>query len=143
MRWRRVPLGHRPSQDHKPSSPPSRIAYLQRYRLRTRSAGCAPASANRFLTWCDPQPRTPSSELVTLNSKRRHGSGGSDDAARRDQLKLDVPVKQDGPVDGQVQLLSDRQRPVGSEALTGAGHADSATRPLLIWPTTARDAVPN
>ena len=112
-------------------------------RLRTRPAGCATASANRFLTWHDPQPRTPSSELVTLNSKRRYGSGGSDDDARRDQLKLDVPVKQDGPVDGQVELLSDRQRPVGSEAQTGAAHVDSATGPVLIRPTTARDAVPN
>jgi hypothetical protein len=112
-------------------------------RLRTRPAGCATASANRLLTWHDPQPRTPSSELVTLNSKRRCGSGGSDDDARRDQLKLDVPVKQDGPVDGQVELLSDRQRPVGSEAQTGAAHVDSATGPVLIRPTTARDAVPN
>jgi hypothetical protein len=68
--------------------------------LRTRPAGCATASADPFLTWHDPQPRTPSSELVTLNSKSRHDSGGSDDHARRDQLKLDGPAEPDGPVDG-------------------------------------------
>ncbi len=108
-----------------------------------RQAGCATASAERFLTWRDPRPRTPSSELVALNSKRRHGSGSSDDHARRDQLKLDVPVKPDGPVDGHVEFLSDQKRPVGSEAQSGAAHIGSATGPGFNRPTATRDAVPN
>jgi hypothetical protein len=49
----------------------------------------------------------------------------------------------EGPVDGQVELLSDWQRPVGFEAQAGAAHADSLTGPVFDWPTTARDAVVN
>ena len=66
------------------------------------------ASADRFLTWHDPRPCTPSSEIVPLNPNRRDGSGGSDDHARCDYLKLDTPVKQDRPVDVHVERLSDR-----------------------------------
>jgi hypothetical protein len=61
-----------------------------------------PVSAGQFLPWCDSHVRTPSSQLVTLNAKPRYGSGGSDDDTRHDQLKLDAPVKLDGPIDGQV-----------------------------------------
>jgi hypothetical protein len=89
----------------------------------------APPKADRLVTWHDRRPRTPSSELVPIHPKRRHGAIGSDDHARRDQLKLDAPVKQDGPVDGHVEPLSNRQRRVGSEAQTGAAHVDSATGP--------------
>jgi hypothetical protein len=68
--------------------------------------------ANRFsrrpLTWHDPRPRAPSSEIVPLNPNRRDGSGGSNDHARSDDLKLDAPVKQDGPLDGHFESLSDR-----------------------------------
>ena len=73
---------------------------LQDADAQRRADLCRQCSADRFLPWHDPQPRTPSSELVTFNSKRRHDSGGSDDHARQDQLKLDVPAKPDGPVDG-------------------------------------------
>jgi hypothetical protein len=58
--------------------------------------------------WHEPRPRTPSSEIVPLNPNRRDFSVGSDDHARSDDLKLDAPVKQDGPVDGHVERLSDR-----------------------------------
>ena len=50
----------------------------------------------RFLTPRD----SPSSELVMLNPKPRDGAAGSDDHARHDQLKLDLPAKLDRPVDG-------------------------------------------
>jgi hypothetical protein len=36
---------------------------------------------------------------VPLNSQCDYGSGGPDDHARNDQLKLNAPVKQNGPVD--------------------------------------------
>jgi hypothetical protein len=100
------------------------------------------ASAHRFKTWHDLQRRAPSSEFVPLNPKGRHGSAASDDHARRDQLNLDIPVKPGGPVDGQVELLSDWQRLVGSEAQTGAAHVDSATATVFNRPTAARDTVP-
>ena len=80
---------------------------------------------------------------MPLKPNRRDGSGGSDDHARRDQLKLDITVKPRGPVDGQVELLSDWQRSVGGEAQAGAAHVDSATGPGFNRPTTARDTVPN
>jgi len=80
---------------------------------------------------------------VSLDPNRRDCSGGSDDHARRDYLKLGAPVKQDGPIYGDVEPLSDRQRPVGSEAETGAAHVDSATGPTFSRNTMAYDAVPN
>ena len=80
---------------------------------------------------------------MPLNPNRRDGSGGSDDHARRDQLNLDIPVKPDGPVDGHIEPLSDLQRPVGSEAQTGAAHVDSATGSVFNRPTVADYAVPN
>jgi hypothetical protein len=80
---------------------------------------------------------------VPLNPNRREGSGGSDDHARNDHLKLNVPVKPGGPVNGHVEVLSDQTRPVGGEAQTGAAHVDSATGPGFYRPTAARDAVPN
>ena len=80
---------------------------------------------------------------MPLKPNRRDGSGGSDDHARRDQLKLDISIKPGGPVDGQVELLSDWQQPVGGEAQAGAAHVDSATGACLNRPTTARDTVPN
>jgi hypothetical protein len=100
-------------------------------------------SADRFLKWYEPRPRAPSSEIVPLKPNRRDGSCSSDDHARRDQLKLDITVKPRGPVDGQVELLSDWQRSVGGEAQAGAAHVDSATGPGFNRPTTARDTVPN
>jgi hypothetical protein len=57
-------------------------------------------------------------------------------------LKL-IAVKLEWPVDGQVELLPDWQRPVGCEAQAGAAHVDSATGPVFDRPTAARDAVPN
>ena len=91
----------------------------------------ATVSVDQFLTRLDPQPRTPSSELVTLNSNCRYGSGGSDHKAGQDQLKLDVPVKLDGPVDGQVKHLSYRKRLVGREAQAGTAYVDRATGPAF------------
>jgi len=85
--------------------------------------------SEEFLAWHKLRPGTPGSEIVSLHPNRRDCSGGSDDHARRDDLKLGAPVKQDGPVYGKVEPLSDRQRPVGSEAETGAAHVDSATGP--------------
>ena len=78
---------------------------------------------------------------MPLNPNRRDRSAGSDDQARRDYLKLDAPIKQGGPVDGQVELLSDRQRSVGSEAQTGAAHVDSAAG-AGFKRLTAREAIP-
>jgi hypothetical protein len=51
---------------------------------------------------CTTQPsaRMLSSKPVTLNSHRCHRSVGTDDYARRDQLKLDVAVKPGGPIHG-------------------------------------------
>ena len=89
-----------------------------------------------------PHVRTPSSELVTLKTKGRYGSGGSDDHTPQDQLKLDAPVKLDGPVDEQVEHLSNRQWVVGGEAQTGTAYVDSATGPVFNWPTRARHAAP-
>jgi len=100
------------------------------------------AAEDQFLTWRDSHVRTPSSELVTLKTKGRYGSGGSDDHTPQDQLKLDAPVKLDGPVDEQVEHLSNRQWVVGGEAQTGTAYVDSATRPVFNWPTRARNAVP-
>ena len=80
---------------------------------------------------------------MPLNSHCNDGSGGSDDHARNDHLKLNVLVKPGGPVDGHVELLSDQKRPVGSEAQTGTAHVDSATGAGFNRPTAARDAVPN
>ena len=80
---------------------------------------------------------------MPLKPNRRDGSCSSDDHARRDQLKLDITVKPRGPVDGQVELLSDWQRSVGGEAQAGAAHVDSATGPGFNRPTAARDAVTN
>ena len=101
-----------------------------------------PAVRDQFLTWRDSPVRTPSSELVTLKTKGRYGSGGSDDHTPQDQLKLDAPVKLDGPVDEQVEHLSNRQWVVGGEAQTGTAYVDSATGPVFNWPTRARNAVP-
>ena len=64
---------------------------------------------------------------MPLKPNRRDGSGGSDDHARRDQLKLDATAEQGGPVDAHVESLADRQRRVGSEAQAGAAHVDSVT----------------
>ena len=80
---------------------------------------------------------------MPLNPNRRDRSGGSDDHARSDDLKLDAPVKQDGPLDGQVESLSDRQRPVGSKAQTGGADVDSATGTVFNRPTAAYYSVPN
>jgi hypothetical protein len=57
------------------------------------------ALADRFLMRRASQSRTPSAELVTQNPKPRHGSVGSDDRTMHNQLKMDTPVKLDGPVD--------------------------------------------
>jgi hypothetical protein len=80
---------------------------------------------------------------VPLDSQCDDSSVGSDDHARNDQLKLNVVVKPGGPVDGHVEVLSDRQRPVGGEAQTAAAHVGSVTGTGFHWPTAARDAVPN
>ncbi len=88
-----------------------------------------------------PQSRTPSSELVMLQTKGCDGSGDSDDDARYNQLKSDIPVKLRGPVDEQVEPLSNRHRVVGGEPQTGTAYVDSATGPVFNWPTRARNSV--
>jgi hypothetical protein len=80
---------------------------------------------------------------VPLDSQCDDGSGGSDDYARNDQLKLNIVFKPGGPVDGHVDVLSDQKRPVGGEAQTAAAHVDSATGTGFNCPMEARDAVPN
>ena len=87
------------------------------------------------------QSCTPSAELVTQNPKPRYRSGGSDDHTMHDQLKVDIPVKLGGPVDEQVEHLSNRERIVGGEAQAGTAYVDSATGPVFNWPTRACNAV--
>ena len=87
------------------------------------------------------QSRAPSSELVTLKTKGCYGSCDPDYHTPQDQLKLDASVKLDGPVDEQVEHLSNRQWVVGGEAQTGTAYVDSATGPVFNWPTRACNAV--
>jgi hypothetical protein len=55
-----------------------------------------------------------------FKTKGCHRSGDSDDDARYNQLKLDTAVKLDGPVDEQVEILSNQKRGVRGKAQTGA-----------------------
>src|SRR5437868_7115145 len=56
---------------------------------------------------------------------------------------LSQPVEHDGPVDGDVEPLSDRQRRVGNEAQAGVANVDSATAPVFSRPMVAYYAISN